>query len=322
MLVIEGYGDVPEAARHGVLAIGNFDGVHRGHQALIGRAVAEAERLGAPAGALVFEPHPRAFFQPDRPLFRLSPLPRKLHLLEALGLGMTAVLKFDSALAALSAEDFIRNVLVDGFAVRHIVVGYDFHFGKGRLGSPTVLAAAGAELNFGVTVVAPVGVGDTAYSSSRIRDALTTGRVADAARELGHRWRVAGEVVGGAKRGTGLGFPTANVRMPPGTVLGHGIYAVRVHVGSGGYGGAAYYGSRPTFDNGAPVLEVFLFDFDDDLYGQTIEVEFVAFVRGDMKFESGGALAQQMERDCEAARAEIAALGSDDPLAGLPLAAR
>ena len=322
MQVIEGFENVPEDARGGVLAIGNFDGVHRGHQALIARAVAEAARLGAPAGALVFEPHPRAFFQPDRPLFRLSPLPRKLHLLEALGLHMTAVLKFDARLAELPAEAFIERVLVDGFAVRHVVVGYDFHFGKGRGGSPALLADAGARLGFGVSVVAPVGHGEAAYSSSRVREALAVGRVVDAARELGHRWRVAGEVVGGAKRGTGLGFPTANVRMPAGTTLGHGIYAVRVYVEGSRYGGAAYFGSRPTFDNGAPVLEVFLFDFDDDLYGRTIEVEFVGFVRGDEKFESGEALAAQMARDCDTARAQIEAVGVDDPLAGLPLAAR
>lgn len=322
MRVVEGYERVPAELKGGVVAIGNFDGVHRGHQALIASAAREARRLGAPSGALVFEPHPRSYFQPDKPLFRLSPLPRKLVLLDAMGLDMTAVLAFDGALAGLPADDFVARVLVAGFAVRHVIVGYDFHFGKGRSGSPRMLLETGQRLGFGVTIVDPVTGGGEAFSSSRIRAALAQGDVAAAAEVLGYRWRIAGEVVGGAKRGTGLGFPTANITLPVGTELGHGIYAVSVHAAGTRHAGAAYYGSRPTFDDGAPVLEVFLLDFDGNLYGQIIEVEFVGFVRPDAQFPSGDALATQMARDCETARSMLAAVAAADPLAGLPLAGR
>ncbi len=322
MRVVEGYERVPAELKGGVVAIGNFDGVHRGHQALIARAATEARRLGAPSGALVFEPHPRSYFQPDKPLFRLTPLPRKLALLEAMGLDMTAVLAFDAALAGLTADVFVAQVMVGGFAVRHVIVGYDFHFGKGRTGSPRMLLETGQRLGFDVTIVEPVTGGGEVFSSSRVRASLAQGDVAAAAQDLGYRWRIAGEVVGGAKRGTGLGFPTANIALPVGTELGHGIYAVNVHTDGAHHAGAAYYGSRPTFDGGAPVLEVFLLDFDGNLYGRTIEVEFVGFVRPDAKFPSGDALAAQMARDCETARAMLAAVAVANPLAGLPLAGR
>jgi riboflavin kinase/FMN adenylyltransferase len=322
MRVVEGYEHVPAEVTGGIVAIGNLDGVHRGHQALIARTVAGARAVGGPAGALVFEPHPRAFFQPDKPLFRLTELPRKLELLAALGLDMTAVLAFDADLARQTADEFIERVLVRGLAVRGVVVGYDFQFGRNRGGTPSLLSEAGARHGFSVDVVAPVTDDSEAYSSSRIRAALAQGDVAAAANLLGYRWRIAGEVVGGAKRGTGLGFPTANVRMPAGTELGHGIYAVWVHVDGARHAGAAYFGSRPTFDNGQPVLEVFLLDFDGNLYGRRIETEFVDFVRGDRKFESGEALAAQMDRDCAAARRALDAASERDPLAGLPLAGR
>jgi riboflavin kinase / FMN adenylyltransferase len=307
MIVVHGTDDVPAAARGGALAIGNFDGVHRGHQALIAAALAEARQQGRPAGVILFEPHPREVFQPDKPHFRLTPLPRKLALLEGLGLDMAVVVRFDAALAGLTADDFIDRVLVRALDVAHVVVGYDFRFGKGRSGDPETLQRAGAQHGFGVTVVAQVAEAGEVFSSSAVRAELAQGDVEGAASMLGHWWRVAGTVVGGAKRGTGLGYPTANLVLPPGTALAHGIYAVRVYFDGRRLDGAAYLGTRPTFDDGEAVLEVFLFDFDGDLYGRPIEVEFIGFVRADAKFASAAALQEQMARDCERARQILAA---------------
>ncbi len=302
MIIVQGSDEVPAAARGGVLAIGNFDGVHRGHQALIAGAIGEGKRLGAPAGAIVFEPHPREFFQPDKPHFRLTPLTRKLALLEGLGLDVAVVMRFDAGLAGLTAEAFIERVLVQGLGVRHVVVGYDFRFGKGRTGDPETLRQAGVANGFGVTVVAQVAEAGEVFSSSAIRAELAQGDVHGAAEMLGHWWRVVGTVVGGAKRGTGLGYPTANLVLPPGTALAHGIYAVRVYVDGRRLDGAAYLGTRPTFDDGEAVLEVFLLDFDGNLYGRQIEVEFIGFVRADAKFANATALQEQMGKDVERAR--------------------
>jgi riboflavin kinase / FMN adenylyltransferase len=306
MQVVHGYEDVPSSARGAVLAIGNFDGVHRGHQALIKGAVDEARALGAPAGVLLFEPHPREFFHPEEPHFRLTPLPEKLAIFEALGLDLAIVLTFDAALAGLAADDFIARVLVDGLGTRHIVIGHDFFFGKGRSGTPETMQAAAERHGFGVTIIAPVAEDGEVFSSSAIRLRLAQGDVKGAARMLGRWWRSGGDVVGGAKRGMGLGFPTANMPLPRGTGLGHGIYAVRVYLGGARYDGAAYLGTRPTYDDGMPVLEVFLFGFDGDLYGRDISVEFIDFIRADRKFDSSKALIAQMEADCTQARQILA----------------
>jgi riboflavin kinase/FMN adenylyltransferase len=305
MIVLNGTSDVPEAARGGAYAIGNFDGLHRGHQALLRIARERAVEVGGPAGVILFEPHPREHFQPGAPHFRLTPLKRKLELLERFGMDVAAVLAFDAALAGLTANEFIRNVLVDALAARHVVVGYNFRFGKGRAGDTETMRHAGQALGFGVTVVKRVGEGAGVFSSGAVRTALAHGDVADAARILGHWWRVSGEVTGGFKRGTGMGFPTANVALAPGTALAHGIYAVRVYLDGKAHAGAAYLGTRPTFDDGAPVLEVFLLDFGGDLYGREITVEFIGFVRKDTKFESIEALKAQIAKDCAKAQAML-----------------
>jgi riboflavin kinase/FMN adenylyltransferase len=308
MHVIHGFDHVPLNARGASLAIGNFDGVHRGHQALLRLAADEARSLQAPAGVIVFEPHPRSFFQPERPHFTLTPLAQKLDLLEHYGMDMTIVLPFDQRLAALSPEDFVEQVLVAGLGVRHVVVGYDFHYGKGRAGTPQTLIEAGRDYRFGVTVVEQVAEHGEIVSSSAIRAELALGDVQGAAALLGHRWSVAGEVVSGAKRGTGLGFPTANIRLPKGTALAHGIYAVIVDAHGTRHKGAAYLGTRPTFDHGEALLETYLLDFAEDLYGRTITIEFVDFIRADRKFDTGEELARQMAVDVEAARAALAGL--------------
>lgn len=310
MLVLNNTHDVPPEVKGAVLALGNFDGVHKGHQALIRRAVEEARATGRPAGVLVFEPHPRVFFAPDAAHFCLTPLREKLELFDALGLALAVVLPFDAALAARDAETFVAEILVRDLTVSHVVAGYHFFFGKNRSGSAETLKAAGEKHGFGVSILAPVADRGEPYSSTAIRLFLAEGDVRAAAEALGRPWSVRGPVIGGAKRGTGLGFPTANIAMPKGTALGHGIFAVRANLDGTLLDGAAYLGTRPTFDNGMPVLEVFLFDFDEKIYGREIEVIFVDKVRDDRKFASADELVAQMHADCAKAR-EI--LGSRTP---------
>jgi riboflavin kinase/FMN adenylyltransferase len=302
MEVVRGWTDVPRHLKGASIAIGNFDGVHLGHKAVLNNAKHYALRLGAPSGAMIFEPHPRKFFQPSKPLFQLTSLEKKLALLEAEGCSFTALLPFDRTLAELSADDFIREVLVEAYAVRHVTVGFNFYFGRGRGGNPSSLAKAGTDFGFGVTIMAPTGGEGEIYSSTRVRELLAEGDVAAAADILGRYWSVTGVVESGAGRGHGLGFPTANIRLDAGVSLRHGIYAVFAKTGDRILKGAAYLGTRPTFDAGLPVLETFLFDFDGDLYGSMVEIFFVAFVREDAKFKSADALIAQMQADCASAR--------------------
>ena len=308
MIVLHGIENVPPEARGAALAIGNFDGVHRGHQALLQAAKDAAAKTGGKAGVILFEPHPRELFQPDKPHFRLTPLPRKLELLEASGLDLAVVLRFDAALAGLSAEAFIDRVLVQALGVAHVVVGYDFRFGKGRAGDPEMLRRAGAAHGFGVTVVAQVAEAGEVFSSSAIRAELAQGDVQGAAEMLGHWWRVTGKVVGGARRGTGLGFPTANIALAPGNGAGpRHLCGARAGRRQDPCRRRPISARGPTFDDGAPVLEVFLLDFDDDLYGREIAVDFIAHIRDDRRFDSAEALTAQMQADCDRARQVLAA---------------
>lgn len=305
MDVLHGWRGISEALKGASLAIGNFDGVHRGHRVVL-QAAREAVGQGGPIGAMVFEPHPRKFFQPDKPIFQLTSLNRKLELLASCGLDLVVVLPFDARLAGLSAQSFVHDILVEGIAIRHATTGYNFFFGKDRQGTPDLLRGFGKKYGFGVTIVDAVGTSGEIFSSTRIREMLAEGDVAGAAEMLGAWWQVEGDVESGAGRGKGLGFPTANIRLGEGQSLGHGIYAVRVLVDESWHDGAAYLGTRPTFDAGLPLLETFLFDFDGDLYGKRITVEFIDFVRADAKFRSGVDLAEQMRIDCEKARQVLA----------------
>ncbi len=307
--------DIPARLRGGVVAIGNFDGVHRGHRAVLGQAREIARERGLPALAITFEPHPRSYFRPEQPLFRLTPSVAKAELIEALGLGAMVEIAFDAALAATSAEDFVDRIIVGRLQAAVVVVGFDFHFGKGRAGSPEVLAALGRERGFEVVVVEKAGEGDAGWSSSAAREALAEGRVEDAAAILGYRWFVRGEIVHGEKRGRELGFPTANMRLPADCDLRHGVYAVRMRVGDTSHDGVASYGRRPQFDNGAALLETFLFDISPDLYGQTVEVEFIGFIRPEARFASVEELIARMHEDAAIARRMLArAAGASDKL--------
>ncbi len=292
--------------RGGLVVLGNFDGVHRGHRAVVERALARA--AGGRVRALTFEPHPRSFFAPDRPVWRLTPEALKRRELLALGLADVIALPFDATLAGLDAEAFVRQVLVEGLSVDGVVCGHDFHFGRGRGGSPAVLAELGRRHGFSVDVVAPfLDEGGVPVSSSRIRDALANRDPALAAGLLGRPFSVVSEIVHGDKRGRVLGYPTANMALPAETGLAHGVYAVRVTVDGVRYDGAANFGRRPQFGSGPVLLESFLFDFSGDLYGRVAEVAFHAFLRPEARFDGVEALIAQMDRDCAEARALLAA---------------
>jgi riboflavin kinase / FMN adenylyltransferase len=296
----------PPGLAGAVAAIGNFDGIHRGHLAVIEHARALAQKLNAPCVVLTFEPHPTDFFKGPNTIFRLTPPDAKAKELERLGIDGMIIITFDKSLASLPAEVFIAEILVRRLAIRAIVAGYDFHFGAGRSGTPGFLKEAGKRHGFGVEIVERVPAGpkeaNEAASSTAARAALKAGEAARAALLLGHAFAIIGKVIHGDERGRKLGFPTANLLPDPSCRLRHGIYAVRVVAGAKTYDGVASYGRRPTFDNGRALLEAFLFDFSGDLYGQTIEVLFIAWIRPEMKFDSATALIEQMKHDEALAR--------------------
>jgi riboflavin kinase / FMN adenylyltransferase len=319
MKVITDREPIPAGLRGAVVALGNFDGVHRGHQSVLGKACKIARARAVPVGAMTFVPHPRIFFKPLATMFVLTTEDRKQVLLDAFGLDFSALLTFDRALADLTASEFVDQVLAERWGVSHIVVGYNFFFGKGRGGSPQVLEELGKTRGFEVTVVAPARDDGEVFSSSSVRDYLRAGDVRDAAEILGHWWAISGTVEKGAQLGTSMGYPTVNVMLQPGQALHHGIYAARVIANGRRYDGAAYNGRRPTFDNGIAKLEVFLFDFSGDLYGAEITVELIDFIRPDAVFDSAEALMAKMAEDCAKARTILDAVNADDPMLKYPI---
>ncbi|GJD47846.1 Bifunctional riboflavin kinase/FMN adenylyltransferase [Methylobacterium crusticola] len=299
---------VPAPLRGAVAALGNFDGIHQGHRALIATVRELASASGRPSAVLTFEPHPREFFAPGRPMFRLTGEAEKLAVLHRLGIGGVFVRRFDAGLAGTGAAAFVAGLLRAELGLSGVVIGHDFHFGRGREGTPAVLEALCAENGLACRVVPAVaaGGGEAPVSSSAIRAALEAGDVASANHLLGYRWFVEGEVRHGDKRGRVLGFPTANLSLSS-CGLAHGIYAVRARLADGQVrDGVASYGRRPTFDDGAPLLETYLFDFAGDLYGQRMQVEFAGWIRGEVRFESAEALVARMHEDAAAARRLLA----------------
>lgn len=307
--------------RGAVVAMGNFDGVHLGHRAVIDAALRMGKAHGSQAFAVTFEPHPRSFFSPNSPQFRLSDEATKLRLLAGTGLDGAVVMTFDKGRAGTSAQDFIHHDLIRRLGISGIAVGYDFHFGKGRVGSPSLLVSEAPRLGIEVDVQAHVDIAERPVSSSAIRMALAEGQIDDATEMLGGPWFVTGEVIHGEKRGRDLGYPTANIRLDKTCGLKHGIYAVRVGRGQGKdeqrFDAVASYGRRPTFDNGAPLLEVFLFDFKGDLYGSKLDVAFIGFIREELKFDNIEALIKQMDDDSARARAVLAAAPHAFPKLGV-----
>ena len=298
-------GLAPEA-RGASVAMGNFDGVHLGHQSVIDLARRPARDSGMPLGIVTFEPHPRQVFTPDAPPFRLMNPEARANRLAKLGVQHLYELPFDRALAALTPEAFARDVLADGLGIRHVVVGSDFCFGKGRAGRAADLQALGQAHGFDVTIAPLLSVAGTEVSSTAIRQALTEGRPRDAAAMLGHWHRIEGEVIHGEKRGRELGYPTANMSVDGLHLPRLGVYAVKVDIltgpQAGPHIGAASLGVRPMFGVNRPNLETFLFDFKGDLYGQHLSVAFVDYLRPELKFDGLEALITQMDADCARAR--------------------
>jgi riboflavin kinase/FMN adenylyltransferase len=303
---------LPPDTRGSVVALGNFDGVHRGHQAVIAAARAAAERAGAPLGVLTLEPHPRTLFSPDAEPFRLTPLRAKLRLLAVLGVDHVFALRFNRRLAQTRAEDFARDVLIRGLSVRHVVVGYDYVFGHRRKGTAELLGGVADAGGFDFTCVEPISGGGRpeTYSSTLVRNYLTAGEPAKAAAILGRDWEIEGVVRRGRMLGRTLGFPTANLRLDAYLRPARGVYACRVMIEgtdrAGWIPGVAYLGPRPTVDGAGDLLEAHLFDFSGDLYGRRLRVALVDFLREDRRFDGLPALQAQIAADGDRARQLLA----------------
>lgn len=302
---------MPPDLRGGVIALGNFDGFHRGHQAVVAAAVAHARAEGRPAIAATFDPHPAAFFHPDAPPFRLTTLDQRARLFAAAGVDATLVLRFDAAMAALDPAAFVGGMLAERFGAHGLVSGSDFTFGRGRAGTPEAMAALGGAHGIPLVVaVPPVRDAGGAISSTRIRAALRAGEMGEAARLLTRAFAIEGRVAPGAALGRTIGFPTANLVLGDYVRPRYGIYAVRVALDDGRViDGAANIGIRPTFDPPLELVEPHLFDFAEDLYGRTIEVALVAFLRPEERYDTLDALKAQIARDCAAARRELSGPG-------------
>lgn len=311
MRLIRHCGEFNPEHRGCVVALGNFDGVHLGHQAVILTARRIARDLGVAHGVMTFEPHPRTLFHPDQASFRLTPFRVKARLIEALGIDLLLQQHFDLAFAGITAMEFIEEQLVQCLGARHVVVGYDYVFGKGRQGTCAFLQKVGEEKGFGVTVVppatAPSGV---IYSSTQVRDYLVSGRPDEAARLLGHYWEIEGRIEHGDARGRILGFPTANLRLGEYQHPATGVYAVRAGIDKGGatvwHDGVANFGRRPTFDKTDELLEVHLLDFNEDLYGRHLRVALIEHIRPERKFSGLDELKAQIAADVETGRALLA----------------
>lgn len=300
---LDGGAPVPARYRGGIVALGNFDGFHLGHQAVVGCAVDQARVAGRPALVATFDPHPVRYFRPDAQPFRLTTLDQRARLFAEAGAGAMVVFSFDAALAALSAEAFVVERLIANLGVAGVVTGDDFTFGKARSGNVGVLASLGARHGFSVTTVGAVEMQGVAISSSLIRERLRAGDPAGAARLLTRPFAIAGVVQHGDKIGRTIGYPTANVALGSYLRPAYGIYAVRARLADGRVlAGAANLGIRPTFDPPKELLEVYLFDFAEDLYGQQIEVALIEYLRPEARFDTLAALTAQMEADCARAR--------------------
>ncbi len=312
MQIIRHYEHVPPGLRGAVYALGNFDGVHLGHQQVIGKAAEIAKEMGAPLGVLVFEPHPQQFFFPDRPFFRLTPFRAKARLLEGMGVDILAALPFDQVMSQKLAPEFVLDVLVNGLHAVHVVAGYDFRFGKGRGGDAAALSYMGEMEGYGVSIVEEVQAGGVTYSSTRIRELLANGDPRGAADLLGHWWTVETHIQQGDMRGRTIGFPTANLSLEEHVLPALGVYAVKVEIEDGPhkgvYDGVANVGRRPTFDKQDVLLEAHIFDFEGDVYGIHAAISFIEYLRPERKFDGLDSLKAQIAKDSARAREVLAAL--------------
>ena len=304
---VDGAGPIPAHLAGGIVALGNFDGFHLGHQAVVGAAVARARAEGRPALVATFDPHPIRYFRPDAAPFRLTTLDQRERLFAAAGVDAMLVFRFDPELAALSAEDFVEQRLLAALRVGGVVTGEDFTFGQARSGDVNALRAWGIARGFSTDAVAPVMLDGETISSSRIRTALVAGQPREAARLLTRPFTIEGVVQHGDKLGRTIGYPTANLDMGQYLRPAYGIYAVRGRLADGRVlNGAANLGIRPSFDPPKELLEPYFFDFTGDLYGQGLSVELIEYLRPEAKFDSLDALVAQMDVDCARARALLA----------------
>ncbi len=308
MKLFRHYDNLPAEHQGGVVVLGNFDGVHRGHQAVIGLAAGIARDLGAPLQVMSFEPHPRQYFNPDQEPFRLTPMRNKVHHVEALNVDSMFVVSFDEKFSTFTADEFLQEVLVDGLKAKHVVVGYDFCYGKGRVGNIETMTAYGkGKGGFDVTSVsAQTSADDEIYSSTIIRDYLRDGQPGWAAAVLGRPFEIEAHVNKGAQVGRTIGFPTANLSLGEYIRPKYGVYAVRLGLEDQGevlwYDGVANLGKRPTVDGLTELLEVHVFDHDLDLYGRAVRVALIEFIRPEQKFDGLDALKAQISIDSDTAR--------------------
>ena len=308
MRIFRHHDDVTAPFKGAVVAIGNFDGVHRGHQALIARTRFHAHAQGKPVGVLAFEPHPQEFFRPSPESFRLTPFRAKSRLLAEQGVDVMYALAFDAQMAAKSAQEFVLDVLVTGLGVSCVLVGAEFQFGNGRAGDATVLSYMGEMEGFAVEIFEPV-LEDATHkiSSTHIREALKAGKPDVAAKLLGHFWSVEARVEHGDKRGRTIGVPTANMRLVDTLHPAFGVYAVRATIYEDDrpvsrHNGVANFGIRPMWETKEPLRATWLFDFDGDLYGKHMAVEFIHYIRGEAKLDGLDALKAQIAKDSDEAR--------------------
>ena len=308
---------LPDFVQNSSVAIGNFDGVHLGHQAVINEAAMNAEKMGAPLSVITFEPHPRRFFRPQEPAFQLTPLRSKVRRLESIGVEQLLVVHFDDETSQLTHDQFVDTFIKSGFHAKHVTVGYDFVFGAGRSGDVAYLRERAALDGFGISAVEPVKeAGGTIYSSTNIRNCLLDGNPAGAAQLLGRPWEVEGRVVRGDQRGRQIGFPTANISIEDYVEPALGVYAVWVGVEEGGvtswHMGCANVGRRPTFDKVDVNCEVYIFDFTDDIYDKLLRVALVEFIRPEKKFDGIAQLREQIALASHDARVLLESIGPDD----------
>ncbi|MCH2549196.1 MAG: bifunctional riboflavin kinase/FAD synthetase [Alphaproteobacteria bacterium] len=310
MHLIRHNSSVIDHAKGGVVAIGNFDGLHKGHQLVISEARSVSQQIGKPFNVLTFRPHPRRFFRPNEKPFRLTPFRAKTRAVSDLGVDNLIVCKFNNNLAKLSAREFIQDILIRDLEVSHVIVGHDFAFGNNRSGNPLVLKKTSLEFGFGVTIVEPAKDSNgELFSSSVIRQYVSEGKMQEVAMQLGRTWEIEGRVIKGDQRGRTIGFPTANIESSEYVEPAKGVYSVRAGVLSDGktkwLNGVANFGDRPTVEGTRLLLETHLFDFEEDLYGKNLRVALVEHLRPERKFENFEALKDQIKLDCETARKSL-----------------
>lgn len=299
MKIIKNYRNIEKSDRGSIIAIGNFDGIHNGHKALINNIIELSKTMGKKTGICTFNPHPKNFFANGQTINQITSQELKHEIFKKLGIDILYEIEFNNELSRMSPDEFLNNILIDGLGVSHVTVGSDFKFGHKRSGDSSYLKMLCEARGISFQSIEKQKDGNSqTYSSSSIRDFISQGDIANTTRFLGYYWFIDGLVIKGQNKGTDMGFPTVNLRLNKSIKLAHGIYATNIYFNGQKYGGASYFGTRPTFDGEEEFLETYIFDFNDDLYGKSVRVEFIDFIRGDMKFSDNIELAKQMEIDC------------------------